>query len=102
MLARDPSIRSPTWSLLTYGWRRCSGAGFWLLALINALVAAADARAGAGAPVRRSTPAAVWWCSPGWRSLTPLPWFASYLMPDLYAGLLVLAAALLVLRLGAA
>ena len=28
--------------------------------------------------------------------LTPLPWYASYLMPDLFAGLLVLAASLLV------
>ena len=45
MLARDPSIRSPTWSLLTYGLAAGSGAGFWLLALFDALVAAADARA---------------------------------------------------------
>ena len=32
----------------------------------------------------------------GMTLVTPLPWYASYLMPDLYAGLLVLAAALLV------
>ena len=39
MLARDASIRSPTWSLLTYALAVTGG--FWLLALVNALVAAA-------------------------------------------------------------
>ena len=40
MLARDPSIRSPTWSLFTYWLAVASGTGFWLLALFDALIAA--------------------------------------------------------------
>ncbi|MFL5338432.1 MAG: hypothetical protein ACJ8H8_36035 [Geminicoccaceae bacterium] len=99
MLARDPSIRSPTWSLLTYGLAVGSAAGFWLLALFDALVAAATLELTLvrlfGLDARRRLLVLV-----GMTLLTPLPWFASYLMPDLYAGLLVLAAALLVFAWG--
>jgi len=91
MLARDPSIRSPVWSLLTYGL--AASGGFWLLALVDAVVAAATvelflARLLGVRPWRRVAIMA------GVAALTSLPWFASYLMPDLYAGLLVLAAIL--------
>lgn len=91
MLARDPSIRSPTWSLLS--WGLAVGGGFWLLALLDALVAAATvelflARLLGVAPGRRVAIMA------GMALLTSLPWFASYLMPDLYAGLMILAVAL--------
>ncbi len=91
MLARDPSIRSPTWSLLS--WGLAASGGFWLLALLDALVAAATvelflARLLGVAPARRLAIMA------GMALLTSLPWFASYLMPDLYAGLMILAVAL--------
>ena len=91
MLARDPSIRSPTWSLLS--WGLAAGGGFWLLALLDALVAAATvelflARLLGVAPARRLAIMA------GMALLTSLPWFASYLMPDLYAGLMILAVTL--------
>ena len=76
--------------------RSPSRGGFWLLALAQ----------------RRSwpPPPSSWrWCAcsgvpprarmlviaGGWRCSRSLPWFASYLMPDLYAGLLILAAATL-------
>ncbi|MEZ0314148.1 MAG: hypothetical protein ACAI38_20440, partial [Myxococcota bacterium] len=92
MLARDPSIRSPTWSVVTYA--TAVAGSFWLLALGNALVAAAAVELAL---------ARLFALSPVWRLLllallaavTSLPWFASFLMPDLYAGLLVLAALLL-------
>ena len=92
MLARDPAIRSPTWSLLSYGLA-VSG-GFWLVALVNALVAAATlelvlVRMFAVPPARRLL------ILLGMAGLSSLPWFASYLMPDLYAGLLILAGAVL-------
>ena len=92
MLARDPSIRSPTWSVVTYA--TAVAGSFWLLALGNALVAAAAvelalARLFALPPVWRLLLLAVL------AAVTSLPWFASFLMPDLYAGLLVLAAVLL-------
>lgn len=91
MLARDPSIRSVTWSLLTY--TTAAGGGFWLLATSSALVAAATVelallRLFAVPPAMRLLVMA------GLAAATSLPWFASYLMPDLYAGLLILAAAL--------
>ena len=88
MLARDPAIRSPTWSLLSYGL--AASGGFWLVALVNALVAAATlelvlVRMFAVPPARRLL------ILLGMAGLSSLPWFASYLMPDLYAGLLILA-----------
>jgi len=92
MLARDPSIRSPTWSLLTY---ICAIAGgFWLLAAINALVAAATVEL-AMLRLFALEPAARVLVLAGLAAFTALPWFASYLMPDLYAGLMILAAMLL-------
>ncbi|MFZ1426321.1 MAG: hypothetical protein WAS21_06090 [Geminicoccaceae bacterium] len=89
MLASDPAIRSPSWSLLSYVL--AVNGSFWLLALLNALVAAATVelvlvRLFDVAPARRLA------IFSGMALLTSLPWFASYLMPDLYAGLLVLAA----------
>lgn len=89
MLASDPAIRSPSWSLLSYVLA-VSG-NFWLLALLNALVAAATVelvlvRMFDVPPARRLAIIA------GMALLTSLPWFTSYLMPDLYAGLLILAA----------
>jgi hypothetical protein len=92
MLAADPSIRSPTWSLLCYSLAALGG--FWLLAALNAVVAAcalelALLRLFGLAPGCRLAVMA------GIAAFTSLPWFASYLMPDLYAGLLVLAAATL-------
>ena len=89
MLARDPAIRSPSWSLLSYVLA-VSGS-FWLLALLNAAVAAATlelvlVRLFNVLPARRLAIVA------GMASLTSLPWFACFLMPDLYAGLLILAA----------
>lgn len=92
MLARDPAIRSPTWSLLSYGL--AASGGFWLLALANALVAAATlelvlVRMFAVPPARRLL------VLTGMAGLSSLPWFSSYLMPDLYAGLLILAGAVL-------
>ena len=88
-LARDPAIRSPSWSLLSYVLA-VSGS-FWLLALLNAAVAAATlelvlVRLFNVLPARRLAIVA------GMASLTSLPWFACFLMPDLYAGLLILAA----------
>ena len=95
MLARDPSIRSPSWSLLTYGLATASSTGFWLLALFDALVSALTLELALvrlfGLGLRRRLLILA-----GMTLLTPLPWYASYLMPDLYAGLLVLAAAFLV------
>ena len=92
MLAHDPSIRSATWSLLTYA--TATSGGFWLLAASSALVAAASVelalvRLFAVPPAMRLLVVA------GLAAATSLPWFAGYLMPDLYAGLLILAAALL-------
>ncbi|HEX6011939.1 MAG TPA: hypothetical protein VFY87_09110, partial [Geminicoccaceae bacterium] len=92
MLAADPSIRSPTWSLLCYSLAALGG--FWPLAALNALAAAAVVelallRLFGLAPKHRLAVMA------GMAIFTSLPWFASYLMPDLYAGLLVLAAATL-------
>jgi hypothetical protein len=94
MLQSDPSIRSPTWSLLFYGLSATGG--FWLVAALNALVAAATidlalARLLRLAAGRRLAVLLVL------AAATSLPWFASYLMPDLHAGLLILAAATLVL-----
>ena len=90
MLATDPAIRSVSWSLLTYALAVTGS--FWLLACANALVAAAMVelallRLFQLRVVQRLTILAVL------ALVTPLSWFASYLMPDLYAGLLVLAAA---------
>ena len=92
MLAHDASIRSPTWSLVTYAL--AVAGGFWLLALANALVAAATVELALvrlfGVPPRARILVIA-----GLALLSSLPWFASYLMPDLYAGLLILAAATL-------
>ena len=92
MLARDASIRSPTWSAVTYVL--AAGGSFWLLAAGNAIVAAATVelaliRLFAVRPARRLLLFGLL------AAATSLPWFASFLMPDLYAGLLVLAAATL-------
>jgi hypothetical protein len=93
MLARDPAIRSPSFSLLFYAL--AAGGGFWLVAALNAFVAAAtlelaSARLFRLSPPRRLAVLLVL------AATSSLPWFASYLMPDLHAGLLVLAAATLV------
>jgi hypothetical protein len=93
MLARDPAIRSPTWSLVTYG--TAVAGSFWLLALTNALVAAATVEL-ALVRLLGLPPATRLLVLAGMAAVTSLPWFASYLMPDLFAGLLVLAALLLV------
>jgi hypothetical protein len=92
MLASDPAIRSPTWSLPFYGL--AATGGFWLVAALDALVAAASldlalARLLGLTAGRRLAVLVVM------AAATSLPWFASYLMPDLYAGLLILAAATL-------
>ncbi len=92
LLVDDASIRSPTWSLLTYALAAVGS--FWLLALANALVAAATVelallRLFGIPPPRRILVIA------GLALLSSLPWFASYLMPDLYAGLLILTGAML-------
>jgi hypothetical protein len=92
MLEDDASIRSPTWSLATY--LLAALGGFWLLAAANALVAAATIELVLtrlfDLPWRRRLLVFA-----GLALLTSLSWFASYLMPDLYAGLLILAAAAL-------
>ncbi len=92
MLASDASIRSPTWSLVTYGL--AAGGGFWLLALANAAMAAAVVELALvrlfGVTVRRRVLLFALLAL-----VSSLPWFASFLMPDLHAGLLVLAAATL-------
>ena len=93
MLARDPAIRSPTWSLVTYS--TAVAGSFWLLALTNALAAAATVEL-ALVRLLGLPPASRLLLLAGMAALTSLPWFASYLMPDLFAGLLVLAASLLV------
>lgn len=92
MLALDPAIRSTSWSLLSYAL--ASSGGFWLLALLNALVAAAMVEL---VLVRLFNVLPAWRLAilAGMALLTSLSWFASYLMPDLYAGLLILAAATL-------
>ena len=92
MLAHDPAIRSTSWSLLSYAL--ASSGSFWLLALLNAVVAAAMVEL---VLVRLFNVLAAWRLAilAGMALLTSLSWFASYLMPDLYAGLLILAAATL-------
>ena len=92
MLARDASIRSPTWSAVTYVL--AAGGSFWLLAASNAIVAAATVelalvRLFAVRPARRLLLFGLL------AAATSLPWFASFLMPDLYAGLMILAGATL-------
>lgn len=92
LLAADASIRSPTWSLATYAL--AAAGSFWLLAAANALAAAlvvelALVRLFALPPRSRVALVAAL------ALVTSLPWFASFLMPDLYAGLLVLIAAVL-------
>ena len=92
MLESDASIRSPTWSLVTYGL--AATGGFWLLAFVNAALAAAVLELALvrlfGVPARRRLLLLAVLAA-----ASSLPWFASFLMPDLYAGLLVLAAATL-------
>lgn len=92
MLADDASIRSPTWSLATY--LLAALGSFWLLAAANSLVAAATIELVLtrlfGVPPRLRLLVLA-----GLTLLSSLPWFASYMMPDLYAGLLILAAAAL-------
>jgi hypothetical protein len=94
MLAADASIRSPTWSVLTYALAALGN--FWLLAAVNALVAAAVVEV---TLVRlfRVAPRGRVILFAGLAAASSLPWFASFLMPDLYAGLLVLIAATLAL-----
>lgn len=92
MLAGDASIRSPTFSLLLYGL--AATGGFWLTAALNALAA--------GFALEVSL-ARLLGLPPGRRlavllALTvasTLPWFAVFLMPDLAAGLMILAMATL-------
>lgn len=97
MLAADASIRSPTFSLLFYAVTAVGG--FWLVAATSALVASATVELALarlfGLSARRRLLAFLI------LSLaSTLPWFASYLMPDLYAGLLILAAATLAFAWG--
>ena len=92
MLAHDASIRSPSWSAVTYVL--AARGGFWLMAALNALVAAATVelalvRLFAVPLARRLLLVALL------AAATSLPWFASLLMPDLYAGLMILAGATL-------
>jgi hypothetical protein len=90
MLASDPSIRSPTYSLLLYAL--AAAGGFWLVVAAQALAAAVTVEIAMCRLLRLP--------APGRLALflllavgTALPWFAGYLMPDLAAGLLILAAA---------
>lgn len=92
MLAHDPSIRSPTYSLLLYGLSALGN--FWLVAWVTAVVATGTLEVvlvrlfGLTARQRLATLALL-------ALATSLPWFASYLMPDLFAGLLLLSVAAL-------
>lgn len=92
MLADDASIRSPVYSLILYTLAALGS--FWLVALTTALTASVTLEivlarlTGLAMPQRLL----VWGVG---ASVTTLPWFASYLMPDLFAGLLLLAAATL-------
>lgn len=93
MLAQDASIRSPTFSLLLYGL--AATGGFWLVAALNALAAMltleiALTRLFRLTATRRLLVLLIL------LPVSTLPWFASFLMPDLLAGLLILAAATLV------
>ena len=92
MLADDASIRSPTWSLVTY--LLAALGSFWLLAAANALVAAATIEI-VLTRLFDVPPRLRLLVFGGLALLSSLPWFASYMMPDLYAGLLILAAAAL-------
>lgn len=90
MLASDPSIRSPTYSLLLYAL--AAAGGFWLVAAAQALAAAVTVEVAMCRLLRLPAPGRLvlfLLLAVG----TALPWFASYLMPDLAAGLLILAAA---------
>jgi hypothetical protein len=94
MLGYDPAIRSPTYSLLF--WPLSVLGTFWLVAALTAAVAL-ERLFGLG-PRRR------WAVLAGLAVASPLPWFASYAMPDLFGGLMVLAMATLAFapgRLGA-
>lgn len=92
MLADDASIRSPTWSLVTY--LLAALGSFWLLAAANALMAAATIEI-VLTRLFDVPPRLRLLVFGGLALLSSLPWFASYMMPDLYAGLLILAAAAL-------
>ena len=59
MLARDPSIRSPTWSLLTYGSPPAAASGWWPGQCAGG---GGHGRARAGAPVRGWRRRAGCWC----------------------------------------
>ena len=92
LLHADPAIRAIPYSL--FFWPIVAGVGFWALAMVQAAVCAylidvaLERLFGLG--LRRRLVA--------WVVLTgasTLPWFASYLMPDIWAGLLILAGAML-------
>lgn len=92
LLADDPSLRSPIYSLLLYALAALGS--FWLVALATALPVAAAVEI---------TLVRVFQLDLGRRLLvmlgmaafSSLPWFASYLMPDVHAGILILALGLL-------
>lgn len=89
LLPSDPAIRAIPYSLLF--WPIVAGGGFWALAAANAIVAAysldvaLERLIGLGLAGRVGVLAML-------AATSGLPWFASYAMPDLWAGLMILAA----------
>ena len=93
LLAHDPAIRSISYSLVS--WPLVAAGTFWSLAAATALCAAyaldlAFERLFGLELARRA--AALLLVTAG----TGLPWFVTFAMPDLFAGLLILATSVLV------
>lgn len=92
LLALDPAIRSISYSLLF--WPIAALGTFWLTVAVNAALAAytvdlaLEHLFGLGPGRRLAVLAAL-------AALSPLPWLASYVMPDLLGGLMILAMAVL-------
>ena len=88
LLAEDASIRSIPYSLLLYVVAALGS--FWTLAAINAATAAATIEVFLVRLCRLDLPRrlAVFGIL---AAISSLPWYATFLMPDLFAGLLILA-----------
>jgi hypothetical protein len=93
MLVLDPAIRSVSYSLVF--WPVAVLGGFWLTVTVNAAVAvytvdvALDRLLGLSFPRRVAVLV-------GLAALSSVSWFASYVMPDLFGGLMILGMAVLV------